>query len=322
MADKSVGNSDVKLARLSSWLTEIASGLDRSHHEATTRSYYGPVCGTDRDTMDSAVGYLHDLGYPVDAQRLKRTYYALVFKWYSEFVTDQVEKHPEDAAFWDELHGPFPAPPQNPAELGAQQVRRLLLATGVRDLAEFILRLRNDVCRSEDTCKQLEVTAESEQTKQANVGMGWQEAQKEAEKNRLCGKPFTSYNKMAETIGCSSTVLHKAIHTHGTVELQEWASKQRGVSRLNATPEVAAVAFKNAPQGRETDPAEILYNCDVDSVLAKLKAEVSPDDWERITKDMTPAELRAIAETAYRDPDKEEQNQRYAEVKKKHSRRD
>ncbi|MCX7428903.1 MAG: hypothetical protein NTW96_25160 [Planctomycetia bacterium] len=97
--------------------------------------------------MDSAVGYLLDLGFPIDAQRLKRTFHRLSYDWFRECATDHVEKCPEDAASWVEKFGSFPAPPQSPTERQAQQDRRLILAQGAKNLAEFVRGLRRDVCR-------------------------------------------------------------------------------------------------------------------------------------------------------------------------------
>ena len=148
----------------------------------------------------------------------------------------------------------------------------------------------------------------------------WQTAQAYLEECRQRGEGFTSQDEFAQRIDCSVATVNKAI-ARGTVELQEWASKQRVASRKNAAPEVAAVVFENAPQTRETDPANMMHDCDADVVLAKLLDQVSPDERARINA-MSPAEKRQLAETFNRDADKEEQDQRYAEVKKKRSRAD
>jgi len=151
--------------------------------------------------------------------------------------------------------------------------------------------------------------------KASGSGMGWQEVQDEAERIRLLGKPFTSYRKMASTIGCNLSVLHNAIDKHGTAELQEWASKQRGPSRLNAAPEVAAVAFENTSQAREPAPADITEDGDVDAAMVYLLDQAGPDERAQINA-MTPAQRRRLAETIYRDPEQEEQVLRYRRATK------
>lgn len=151
--------------------------------------------------------------------------------------------------------------------------------------------------------------------KASGSGMDWQEAQDKAEEIRLRGEPFTSYRKMAKTIGCNWSVLHDAIYKHGTAELQEWASKQRGPSRLNATPEVSAVAFENTPQGGEPDPADITEDGDVDAAMAYLLDQAGPDERAQINA-LTPAERRQLAKTVYRDPDQEEQALRHRRAAK------
>lgn len=123
------------------------------------------------------------------------------------------------------------------------------------------------------------------------------------------GEPFTSQQKMADRIGCKKFLVHKAIK-NGSAELKEWASKQRGASRLNASPEEAAVVFENAPQGREPNPMNITEDTDVDVMLAHLMNQAGPGERARINS-MSPAEKRQLAETAYRDRNLEEQALRY-----------
>jgi len=147
------------------------------------------------------------------------------------------------------------------------------------------------------------------------VVMTWQEVQRAADMIRIRGEPFTSYRKMASTIGCNLSVLHNAIDKHGTAELQEWASKQRGPSRLNAAPEVAAVAFENMPQTREPDPADITENADVEVAMAYLLDQAGPDARAQINA-MSPAQQRLLAETLYQDPDQEEQSLRHRRAKR------
>lgn len=147
MADKAAIGNDVKLGRLAAFLDEIATGLD-----AAVRAGEREPCGcsgapADSDTVNSAAGYLLDLGFPIDAQRLKRTFDGLVHDIVGEWATDHVEEHPEDVASWVENFGSFPAPPQTPAERQVRQDRRLILMQRMRDLAEFVRGLRRDVCR-------------------------------------------------------------------------------------------------------------------------------------------------------------------------------
>lgn len=155
-------------------------------------------------------------------------------------------------------------------------------------------------------------------------GMGWPEARAAAEKIRLDGKRFTSYRKMANDIGCNLSVLHDAINNHGTAELQEWASKQRGASRKNATPEVAAAVFESTPQGRETDPSDITEEGDVDEAMDYLIEQAEKSGPEEVARllDMPADKRRLLAETAYRDPDTSEQIFRRSQRQKKRPRAD
>jgi len=148
-------------------------------------------------------------------------------------------------------------------------------------------------------------------------GVMWQDAQAILDELRLAGGRYTSLQKLADKIGYKKGVVHKAIKK-GPVELQDWASKQRPASRLNLSPEAAAVAIENTAQSREPDPANMLHGCDVDVVLAKMLDEASPDERARI-HGMTPAEKRQLAEIACRDPDEKEQALRRRRAKRSRS---
>ena len=156
------------------------------------------------------------------------------------------------------------------------------------------------------------------ETPQDGDAMTWQNVLVELDDRRLRGDKFTSQAKMAEAIGggCKKGQVQKAI-SKGTAELQEWASKTRGASRKSAAPEMSAIVLGSTPQSRERDPADILEQPDIDAATAYLLEQASPDERGRINA-MSPAERRQLAETAYRDPDTEEQAQR----KRKRPRRD
>lgn len=159
----------------------------------------------------------------------------------------------------------------------------------------------------------IETTRPEEAPVQATPDKGnivtWQDAKAKLDEFRVNGERYTSRGDLARRIGCSVSTVQKAID-NGSIELQEWASRQRGASRLNVTPEVATVAIESNAQSREPDPANMLHDCDVDVVLAKLLDQVSPDERARI-HGMTPAEKRQLAEAVYRDPDKDEQALRH-----------
>lgn len=137
-------------------------------------------------------------------------------------------------------------------------------------------------------------------------GWTWQAVRDELERLRLKGERYTSQRRLAKRIGCSTTTVGYAIK-NGRSELQEWASTQHGKSRLDVAPEVAQVAFATTPQKREADPTDIIEDADCDKALDVLKCMIGPDEWEKLLKERTPAEVRALAETAARDPDVEDQ---------------
>ena len=144
--------------------------------------------------------------------------------------------------------------------------------------------------------------------------MIWQDVQEKLEALRLKGERYTSRQELADKIGCTKFLVQKAI-TNGSVELQEWASRERATPRRNAPPEAVAVAFGGTPQAREPDPADIMEDGDIDAAMAYLLDQAGPDERARINA-MNPAERRRLAETVYRDPDREEQACRHRRAAK------
>lgn len=162
-----------------------------------------------------------------------------------------------------------------------------------------------------DPIAELRVSVPQEQTSSQGdaTQIDWQHIQQQLEDCRLRGEQFTSRRRLAKRFRCSPSTVHKALDS-GTVELQEWAKKQRGPSRLIASPKVSSIALKTSPQHGEPVPGESLEQADVDVMLARLLDEAEPDERARIHA-MTPEQKRRLAEVAYRDPDLEEQVMRY-----------
>lgn len=145
-------------------------------------------------------------------------------------------------------------------------------------------------------------------------GVSWQEAKDLLEVCRINGERFKSRARYAEQFGCSPATIQKAID-RSTVELQQWAARERGESRLNMSPEAAAVVLETTPQSRELAAGDVIEQGDIDVMLARLLDDAKPDERARINA-MTPAEQRQLAETAYRDPELEEQALRHRKGQK------
>lgn len=145
---------------------------------------------------------------------------------------------------------------------------------------------------------------------EATTKVTWQQAANIMEGCRLNGEPFTSQDKFATRIGCAKATVNKAIHS--TVELKDWAEKQV-TSTLNA---VYGPTLKGIASTREADPTDICEDDDVDAMMAYLLDQAEPDERARINE-MSPADKRRLAQTAYRDPDGEEQAARYRRPKPK-----
>ncbi len=154
-------------------------------------------------------------------------------------------------------------------------------------------------------------------------GMGWQDVKAELEALCLKGELYTSQQRLADKIGCKKNLVQKAI-AKGPEELQKWASKQRGPSRLNAPPEVSAVAFENTPDGREPDPADIVDPPDAERTLKRLIEEMGKRHGEKAQAQLKAefaaghydaGKLELLAAQWIHDPDEHEQTQRHLKAK-------
>jgi len=152
-------------------------------------------------------------------------------------------------------------------------------------------------------------------------GVSWKEAQADLEDCRLRGEAYTSRADYAKRLGCAPATIQKAID-RGPVELQEWAARDRGPSRLGMAPEAAAVALKTTPQSREPVPGEAIEEPDVDAALrflieqARRKSPAAAAETEARIQNMDPTARRSLAEMVYDDPDKAEQAERYRRAEK------
>lgn len=111
---------------------------------------------------------------------------------------------------------------------------------------------------------------------------------------RLNGERYTSERKLARLIGCKKFLVGKAIGL-GSVELQDWAKRQRGVSRLNVTPEVSEIVLDNAAQRRERDPSDYLPDDDVELEFRRVLEMAGPEELAKLHA-MTPAQKRQLVE--------------------------
>ena len=139
----------------------------------------------------------------------------------------------------------------------------------------------------------------------------WQDVVGFMEQCRLRGERFTSQKDFAERIGCSKATVNRAIRE--TPSLREWASRPKA-SAINAES-IEGRVLDSMAQRRESDPANILESPDIDAALAYLIDQANPEERARI-HEMTPDQRRLLAETAYRDPDSEEQIRRHRRVKR------
>jgi len=106
-------------------------------------------------------------------------------------------------------------------------------------------------------------------TSAENIQVKWQAARDELLKMMRRGDRFTSYEKLAESIGCSPSTMHKAVKQ--TAELQPWATKQRGSA--TGMVNLDGCISDSIAQTRESDPSDILEQPDVDRALAYLRKQ-------------------------------------------------
>ena len=178
--------------------------------------------------------------------------------------------------------------------------------------AADLIRAEAEV-RSEVSGDEAEGVAHSATTGQQLEGFGagrggvkWEQASTYMIEMRNRGERFTSQPDMANRLGCSPATIHKAIDR--TDELKEWTA--RPAYSATGMQSLDGIVADSTPQQREPDPTNIVEDEDVDEALQYLMERVEPEEKARINT-MDPASKRELAETVYRDPDREEQVMRW-----------
>jgi hypothetical protein len=137
-------------------------------------------------------------------------------------------------------------------------------------------------------------------------GMNWKEAAALLEQRRTAGKRYTSCEKLAKSLGCSSATIHKAIDR--TQSLRDWATPEpSSTSGLPSIDDPKNQTLDKTPQSREPDPADIMDPDDVDLAMEYLiyQAE-SPEDRAKLDA-MDPASRRRTAQMVYDDPERSDE---------------
>jgi hypothetical protein len=86
------------------------------------------------------------------------------------------------------------------------------------------------------------------------TGMPWQEAAERLENLRSQGEPFTSQQKLAKQLLCSSQTINKAIHN--TPSLKVWANVEQKKSVIPKAQSINEVVTDRTPQSQEIDPVD------------------------------------------------------------------
>jgi hypothetical protein len=149
---------------------------------------------------------------------------------------------------------------------------------------------------------------------QKATGRTWQDVYAELERLRLKGEAYTSQEKLGKRIGCNKFLVNKAIKK-GSAELQEWATKPRGESRLNVSQKASELALNTTPQSREDDPAEVIESEDIDAAMNYLLEQANEHEQQSI-KGMTPCQQQELAKIAFRDREVQEQIERQRQAKR------
>lgn len=106
--------------------------------------------------------------------------------------------------------------------------------------------------RELDAAATADVDSEGRAAKSETTGMTVPEVAKQLECIRSQGQPWSSYNKLASQIGCSSRTVHTAVQ--GTPELKAWANSSGRVA--SKAQSLNPVVTDRTAQSTEPDPAD------------------------------------------------------------------
>jgi predicted transcriptional regulator len=113
-------------------------------------------------------------------------------------------------------------------------------------------------------------------TDQAREPMTWQEAQEKLLGMVEHGEAYTSVQKLADRLGCSSSTVHKAIAD--SRRLKRWQAEG---SRTQGAPKAQSLnrAAEDGKPGKGPDPAEVVEENDLlDNVFARLLNEATEEE--------------------------------------------
>ena len=98
----------------------------------------------------------------------------------------------------------------------------------------------------------------------------WRSVQGDLLRLYEAGKPYTSMSKLAKRLGCSTTLVHKAIHSSS--KLENWMGpRPKGSPKVQSLSRV--VTDRTLDQS-ESDPADVLTEDDVDLLMSELILQV------------------------------------------------
>jgi hypothetical protein len=104
-------------------------------------------------------------------------------------------------------------------------------------------------------------------------GMSVEDVAERLNRLRLQGEPWTSQEKVAKRIGCSSSTVNKAIDTTTIAELKAWAKPEAAPRAVGQGQSPGPGAGELAPVSREPDPANAAAEDELRDLAENADAE-------------------------------------------------
>lgn len=125
-----------------------------------------------------------------------------------------------------------------------------------------------------------------------NESKHWKDIQKRLDQLRRQGEPYTNQRELATRLGCSVSVINKAINASKT--LRSWMDTREGGKKPRAIG-LDELVLDKTEQAVESDPSEAVPDNEINVIMARLIEQAKPGERAKLNA-LGPEEQRSMAE--------------------------